>query len=317
VNLDSPYPLIKLTIAVIATFGLYSILYRETKFYRLFEHIFLGLAAGWAVVALWTAVLKELWWDRMIGVAAEGTPGTPDFQEAQPGHWLWAILLPVGLMGYFVFSRKHNWMSRIPIGIILGLWSGQQVQVWWTRYGPQIGNSLRPVIPTAWDSVLVPARVPLTEAQASAIAAAQNVSPDVVNQINQISATPPEAREALATQFGMTADQFIAIHTAATGAMRPTLLNNVYPVEAITNIIFIVTIVSVLSYFLFSFEIRNRLLGGMTVLGRWLLMVGFGAIFGSTVMTRFTLLIDRMSFVWLEWLRDTIIPAITRGPGGG
>ena len=36
--------------------------------------------------------------------------------------------------------------------------------------------------------------------------------------------------------------------------------------------------------------------------GRWLLMIGFGAIFGNTVMTRFTLLIDRMYFVWIEWL---------------
>ena len=31
-------------------------------------------------------------------------------------------------------------------------------------------------------------------------------------------------------------------------------------------------------------------------------MIGFGAIFGNTVMTRFTLLIDRMYFVWIEWL---------------
>ncbi len=43
------YAFFKLTVGVIATLGLYSILYRETKFYRLFEHIFLGLAAGWAM----------------------------------------------------------------------------------------------------------------------------------------------------------------------------------------------------------------------------------------------------------------------------
>jgi hypothetical protein len=33
-------------------------------------------------------------------------------------------------------------------------------------------------------------------------------------------------------------------------------------------------------------------------------MIGFGAIFGSTVMMRFSLLIDRMYFIWIEFLRD-------------
>ncbi|MBI3721406.1 MAG: hypothetical protein HY248_02545, partial [Fimbriimonas ginsengisoli] len=41
--------------------------------------------------------------------------------------------------------------------------------------------------------------------------------------------------------------------------------------------------------------------------GRWLLMIGFGAIFGSTVMMRTTLLIDRMYFVWIEWLKGGVL----------
>ena len=36
-------------------------------------------------------------------------------------------------------------------------------------------------------------------------------------------------------------------------------------------------------------------------------MVGFGAIFGSTVMARFSLEIDRMAYIWLEWLDQTKI----------
>jgi hypothetical protein len=38
-------------------------------------------------------------------------------------------------------------------------------------------------------------------------------------------------------------------------------------------------------------------------MGRWLLMVGFGAIFGTTMMTRFVLFIDRAYFLLIEWLR--------------
>lgn len=237
----------KLWAGVLVTIGLYSVLFRENKFYRFFEHMFLGLAAGWMLVALWTETLKSSWWDNMVGVAGEGTtPGTD-------GNWAWALLLPIGMMAYFVFSKKHNWMSRIPIGIILGLWSGQQIQVWFERYGPQIANSMKPVIPTTTDTLFQPGTT------------------------------------------GMEA--------AAGAAVRSEL----YLTEALNNLIFVITLLCVLSYFLFSFEIKNRLLRNMTVAGRWLLMIGFGAIFGSTVMMRFTLLIDRMYFVWQEWLMQGVL----------
>jgi hypothetical protein len=247
------YDFVKLTLGVLCIFGLYSILYRETKFYRFFEHLFLGLAAGFAFVWMWTDPLKTLWWDRMVGATAEnGQAGTP-------GYWMWALLLPMGLMAYFVYHEKHGWMARVPIGAILGLWAGQQVQVWWNLYGPQIDKSIRPIIPNTFDSFFVPST--------------EGLAPEAVKQIAE----------------------------------------NTYASEAINNLIFVVVLISVLSYFIFSIEYRSRFLKGMTVMGRWSLMVGFGAIFGSTVMMRFSLLIDRMYFVWIEWLNDTVL----RSFGGG
>jgi hypothetical protein len=142
------YNLFKIALAVLATVGLYTVLYRENKFYRFWEHVFVGLASGWALVAIWTESLREAWWERMIGTPATAEGG------AEMGYWLYAILLPV------------------------------------------------------------------------------------------------------------------------------------------------------LSYFLFSFDVKNKILQRTTLTGRWLLMIGFGAIFGSTVMMRFTLLIDRMYFIWIEFVRD-------------
>jgi len=237
----------KPTLGVLATFGLYSVLYRENRFYRFFEHVFLGLAAGYMIVALWTETLKDLWYDKMVGSAPQGAGA------AVYGHWAWIVLLPIGLAGYFVFSKRHAWMSRIPIGVILGLWSGQQVQVWFNRYGAQIADSIKPVIPTTWSSLTVPSAEGLPKAQADAIA------------------------------------------------------NNVYLSQALTNIIFTVTVLAVLSYFLFSFDFKSRFTRGFATTGRYLLMIGFGAIFGSTVMMRFTLLIDRMYFVWIEWLKHALL----------
>jgi hypothetical protein len=239
-------------VGVLATIGLYSVLYRENKFYRFWEHIFLGLAAGWAIVALWTESLHDDWYMKIVGEAGEaGAAGTP-------GYWAYVLLLPIGIMGYFVFSRKHNWLSRIPIGIILGLWSGQQIQVWWNRYGPQMSDSIKPILPTT----------------SSFFQQGTNgMDPVAVAQAN----------------------------SQVTISM------------AITNIIFLITLLSALSYFLFSVEMKNKFFRNMTTLGRLLLMVGFGAIFGSTVMMRFTLLIDRMYFIFIEFLKDGLLRQITGG----
>lgn len=60
------YDAIKVTLGVLATVGLYSVLYKENRFYRFFEHLFLGLAAGWTLVVIWVENLKApggtSWW---------------------------------------------------------------------------------------------------------------------------------------------------------------------------------------------------------------------------------------------------------------
>jgi hypothetical protein len=253
--MDPKYTLLRLTLGVIATVGLYSVLYRENKFYRFWEHIFLGLATGFAIVALWAETLKESWWDKMVGshpILVEGS--TKVSEPGTAGYWAYAFLLPIGLMGYFVFSRKHNWISRIPIGIILGLWSGQQVQVWWNQYGPQMANSIKPLLPTTGSSFTVP---------------------------------------------------FLGDHPSA--GQLELLRAQTYPSQAISNLVFTFTLLSVVAYFLFSFEVKTRVIRVMSTSGRWLLMVGFGAIFGSTVMMRFSLLIDQMYFIWIEWLTKAVL----------
>ena len=223
-----------LFVGAVATIGLYTILYRENKFYRFFEHLFLGLASGWALVALWTETLKSLWWDKLVGATAS------DGNSAAMGYWIYIMLLPIGAMGYTVFSKKHNWMSRIPIGIILGLYSGQQFNAWTNRYVPQIAGSMKSIVPTAGF-----------------------FKPD-------------------------------------TGAVKGDL----YGSEALNNVIFILTVLCVLSYFLFSFDVKHKLIKNASLAGRWLLMIGFGAIFGTTVMMRFSLLIDRMYFIWIEFVKQ-------------
>lgn len=242
------YLFIRISFGVVATIGLYSILYRETKIYRFFEHLYLGLAAGFTLVATWKDTLYTEWWIKMTGRI---DPGTGEILSQ--GAWIYAALVPIGLMGYMVFSKKHNWMSRIPIGIILGIWSGQQVSIWWQTWGPQIQSSILPIIPT--DYSLQPAAFTIVNGE----------------------------------RVARTAEDMAVINS------------NLYISDALTNLIFIITLLSAFSYFIFSYELKGKVMHGVNKLGRWMLMIGFGAMFGSTVMARFSLVIDRMYFIFIEW----------------
>lgn len=56
-----------------------------------------------------------------------------------------------------------------------------------------------------------------------------------------------------------------------------------------------------LSYFYFSKEHKGTF-GILTRVGIWFLMISFGAAYGSTVMTRMSVLIDRIDFLFSTWL---------------
>lgn len=69
------------------------------------------------------------------------------------------------------------------------------------------------------------------------------------------------------------------------------------------NWVFVITVVSVMSYFFFSFRRQGPVPTAVSNLGRWLLMISFGAFFGNTVMTRLSFLLDRLMFLIDDWLR--------------
>lgn len=69
-----------------------------------------------------------------------------------------------------------------------------------------------------------------------------------------------------------------------------------------TNILFVVSLVSVTTYFFFSFEQKSKVVQKTAGTGRWLMMIAFGAMFGSTVMARMSLFIGRLVFLFSDWL---------------
>lgn len=70
---------------------------------------------------------------------------------------------------------------------------------------------------------------------------------------------------------------------------------------SINNILMVVGVITTLMYFFFTTKRTGVLNHGATI-GRWVMMVAFGAAFGNTVMARVSLFLGRMQFLLGEWL---------------
>ncbi|MBC8451054.1 hypothetical protein H8D73_02460 [bacterium] len=76
---------------------------------------------------------------------------------------------------------------------------------------------------------------------------------------------------------------------------------NALPLTSVTNVFLVVGLLGTLTYFFFSMK-HKGIIGVMARVGIVFLMVGFGASFGYTVMSRVSLLIGRVSFLLHDWL---------------
>jgi hypothetical protein len=217
--------IITVWVAAICTLGLYTILYKENKVFRFFEHLFIGLATGYTIYITWNDALKPRWWVPMV----------------ERGEWWWAFALPAGLMFYLVYSKKYAWMSRLIFGLFFGAAAGREFQRFSATYFPLVKSA---------------ATVPL---------------------VNPPEATVPDA-------------YFLSPASAV-----------------LNNVLFLVILVSVMTYFFFSFEQKSRPVQAASKFGRYVLMFAFGALFGSTIMARMSLLIGRVYFLVHDWIQVTVL----------
>ncbi|MBN1296080.1 hypothetical protein JXA80_04820 [bacterium] len=96
----------------------------------------------------------------------------------------------------------------------------------------------------------------------------------------------------------------LSLQTFVLRQVEATMLPvSLYPLEAqsINNLLIVLMVVAALIYFFFSME-HKGVVGKTATFGIWVIMVGFGASFGYTVMARVSLLIGRIQFLLVDWL---------------
>ena len=82
-------------------------MYKDNPIYRIAEHIFAGLTAGYQVGLIWDTVILQQLWDPMIA-----------------GKW---VLLIPGILGFLMFTRfsqKFSWISRLSLAFVMGVTAG-------------------------------------------------------------------------------------------------------------------------------------------------------------------------------------------------
>lgn len=207
------------TLAAFCTLAIFSFLYKENRVYRFAEHVLLGVGMGAGLATTWTEALYPQWWKPMV--------------EGLPHYQLKAMLFTtcplVGALYYGMYTKKYAWLTRLVIGVGMGMGCTLGIKGGFIGTLPQITDTFRsPVVP----------------------------------------------------------------HDVRTFSNNP-----------INNIIFVASVLAVISYFFFSLEHNNPVLRSSARLGRIMIMVSLGAFFSNAIMTRMSVFIDRIMFLFTEWLR--------------
>lgn len=213
----------------ISTLAIYSFLIKENNFYRFFEHLFIGIAAGISIsrtlrTFLWQEFLKPMLGKDLLSLA-DGS------KSADYNNYLLLYLIPmcIGLLYYFILSKRFAWLAQISIGLSLGIGGGLAFKGFFIEIMPQVFDSFKPLF----------------------------------------------------------------------------VKNNHW--ETLSNIVFMFSLITSLSYFFFTFKRKQ---GGLIEIssnsGRMMMMVCFGAFFGTTIMARMALLVERLQFLIQDWYPNLI-----------
>jgi hypothetical protein len=141
------------TLAAYLTLSIFSFLYKDNPFYRLAEHLIVGLSAGYWIAILWHTSLKDLWLYPLVDNSVALFSG--DFRAVE----IWRLSLNVipGVLGLFMFLRffpKIGWLSRWPIAFYLAISAGVSLPLYLQSFTvEQMRASMIPLTGNPWEIV--------------------------------------------------------------------------------------------------------------------------------------------------------------------
>jgi hypothetical protein len=285
-------------VGIFLTFCVLSFLYKDNPFYKLSEHLFIGVSIGYLVIQQYN--------DNLAPKLVDAIGKLSGFELALR---LIALVL-VAFMFVKAVSRKWAWLGRFPLAFVVAFYAGLQINaVVVAELGEQIQFAAQD---------LDAKKIDLNTAGPEQLTSLPGSSPLVADKLllERARASFTSVDDAIARP------SLTDIERADLASARGNLVGldaraAVTPGErnwfgVVSNVLLLAGLLSALVYFYFSIA-HTGLVGRASRLGVWVLMIGFGASFGLTVQGRLALAIGRAYDV----LGRTVSPADAqqiRGP---
>ncbi len=129
-------------LAVFLTLGIFSYLYKDNPFYRISEHLFVGVSAGyWTSIYFWTQIQpnlfgrlwpagvydgNSLWYKfyNVLGFFSQTVFPSGGIDKGHDMHPIYIIPLVLGVMMLLSLVPKLNWFARWGIAYTVGMAAG-------------------------------------------------------------------------------------------------------------------------------------------------------------------------------------------------
>jgi hypothetical protein len=129
-------------IAAFLTLAIYSFLYKDNPFYKLAEHLYVGVSAGYMVIYVWSTDVRPLLLDPFVQTHLQTGSWAVSFSR----HFVLFIPATLGVVMLLRTFPKISWISRWPISFLVGITAGLaltgDVQGW---LFPQVQATLVPL----------------------------------------------------------------------------------------------------------------------------------------------------------------------------
>ena len=202
------------------------------------------------------------------------------------GLWVAAIFT----IGIYSFLYKENPLYRLAEHLVVGVSLGYSIAITWTRViEPKLISPIADGEQGAW-LLLVPALLGLLYIT--------RFFPSVA----WLSRYPMAFLMGAGMGIGFPLSMKAMVLRQLEATLIP-LYEAGLPWETVLgNVVMVLGTLAALIYFFFSKPHKGPFFGTGSKIGIWVIMIGFGATFGFTVMGRISLLIGRIQFLLYDWL---------------
>ncbi|HTM20708.1 MAG TPA: helix-hairpin-helix domain-containing protein [Kofleriaceae bacterium] len=280
-------------LGIFLTFCILSFLYKDNPFYKFAEHLFVGTSIGYLVILQYYDVLRP----KVVEPIADAD------------RWYWNLaLIPlvlVALMFVKLISRRLSWTGRYPIAFVVALYAGIQINgVTQADLGEQMTRAMDDPVAR---------KIDVNTAEAKEMVSLPGFTPAVADAVVARRAREPlTSLDQLEELPALNADERAEIHEArgslvGLDARASTGEDDTNWFGVLSNLLLVAGLLAGLVYFYFSAEQKGAV-GKVARFGVWVLMIGFGASFGLTVMGRLALAIGR-----IQYLQGDAVPREMQG----